>query len=319
MTAFTSMLEALRGRAPDSPSGEFDVEAAAEDGTRRWVPLASAARIPLADMTPARRIKARKGQRNLPGCWWSATDGRHVGYEWWLERDQVMWLDWDQTVTGIASQPFRLWWTAQEGKTSSHVPDYFAERAEARPCWSTAGPRTAVLPGTWPRSRQLAGHAPWPGGSTGWPAPWTRLPRRTCGGWPGTGTRGTAYRRWPGRCGPCSPLLRRWWTGRRLRVTGSPCCRCSTTCCGGRSWRPACRWGAGLARAGHRSHLQASRLWPGLGGDLVRLLPGPGTWERCAAGTGRWSCASGPLDCISRCPGLPPLWLRTSDRGDGNA
>jgi hypothetical protein len=22
--------------------------------------------------------------------------------------DQVMWLDWDQTVTGIASQPFRL-------------------------------------------------------------------------------------------------------------------------------------------------------------------------------------------------------------------
>jgi hypothetical protein len=31
-----------------------------------------------------------------------------VGYESWLERDQVMWLDWDQTVTGIASQPFRL-------------------------------------------------------------------------------------------------------------------------------------------------------------------------------------------------------------------
>ena len=42
---------------------------------------------------------------------------------------QVMWLDWDQTVTGIASQPFRLWWTAREGKTPSHVPDYFAERA----------------------------------------------------------------------------------------------------------------------------------------------------------------------------------------------
>jgi hypothetical protein len=40
-------------------------------------------------MTPARRIKARKGQRHLPGRW-SATDGRHVGYESWLERDQVM-------------------------------------------------------------------------------------------------------------------------------------------------------------------------------------------------------------------------------------
>jgi hypothetical protein len=59
-------------------------------------------------MTPARRISARKGQRHLPGRWWSATDGRYVGYESWLERDQVMWLDWDQTVTGIASQPFRL-------------------------------------------------------------------------------------------------------------------------------------------------------------------------------------------------------------------
>ena len=31
-----------------------------------------------------------------------------MGYESWLERDQVMWLDWDQAVTGIASQPFRL-------------------------------------------------------------------------------------------------------------------------------------------------------------------------------------------------------------------
>jgi hypothetical protein len=124
-----STLQAVHGTAPDPPCGEFDIEAVAEDGTRRKVPLASATRIPFADMTPVRRIKARKGQRHLPGRWWSATDGRHVGYESWLERDQVMWLDWDQTVTGIASQPFRLWWTAREGKTRSHVPDYFAERA----------------------------------------------------------------------------------------------------------------------------------------------------------------------------------------------
>jgi hypothetical protein len=124
-----STLQAVHGTAPDPPCGKFDIEAVAEDGTRRKVPLASATRIPFADMTPVRRIKARKGQRHLPGRWWSATDGRHVGYESWLERDQVMWLDWDQTVTGIASQPFRLWWTAREGKTRSHVPDYFTERA----------------------------------------------------------------------------------------------------------------------------------------------------------------------------------------------
>ena len=127
MTAFMSMLEAVRGRAPDSPSGEFDVEIVAEDGTRRRVPLASAARIPLADMTPARQIKARKRQRHLPGRWWSATDGRHVGYESWLERDQVMWLDWDKTVTGIASQPFRLWWTASDNNIA-HLARMLAEK-----------------------------------------------------------------------------------------------------------------------------------------------------------------------------------------------
>jgi hypothetical protein len=84
-------------------------------------------------MQPSRRFRARKGQRHLPGRWWSATDGRHVGYESWLERDQAMWLDWDQAVTGIASQPFRLWWTAGEGKAPSHVPDYFAERGKRSP------------------------------------------------------------------------------------------------------------------------------------------------------------------------------------------
>ena len=160
MTAFTSTLQAVYGTAPDPPCGEFDIEAVAEDGTRRRVPLASATRIPFADMTPARRIKARKGQRNLPGRWWSATDGRHVGYESWLERDQVMWLDWDQTVTGIASQPFRLWWTAQGGKTPLHVPDYFAERAAGPALVVDCRPADRRPPGTWPRSRQLAGHAP---------------------------------------------------------------------------------------------------------------------------------------------------------------
>lgn len=127
------MMLAARDAAPESPRGEFSIETVAEDGTRRRAPLASAARIPLADMTPARRIRARKGQRHLPGRWWSATDGRHVGYESWLERDQVMWLDWDKTVTGIASQPFRLRWTASGNETRSHVPDYFAERGDGPP------------------------------------------------------------------------------------------------------------------------------------------------------------------------------------------
>ena len=67
MTACMSTLQAVHSTAPDPPCGEFDIEAVAEDGTRRKVPLASATRIPFADMTPVRRIKARKGQRHLPG------------------------------------------------------------------------------------------------------------------------------------------------------------------------------------------------------------------------------------------------------------
>jgi hypothetical protein len=123
-----SMSTAARGARPVLAAGEFGVEYVAVDGSLRTVPMTDATRVPLADMTPARQIRARKGQKHLPGRWWSATDGRHVGYESWLERDHVLWLDWDESVTGIASQPFRLRWTAEDGEARSHVPDYLAER-----------------------------------------------------------------------------------------------------------------------------------------------------------------------------------------------
>ncbi|WP_343230846.1 TnsA-like heteromeric transposase endonuclease subunit [Yinghuangia seranimata] len=82
------------------------------------------------DAAPARAIRSYKGQRNLPGQWWSATDGRHVGYESRLERDHVMALDFDPTVTAISSQPFWLFWSIGEGRTRSHAPDYFARRSD---------------------------------------------------------------------------------------------------------------------------------------------------------------------------------------------
>ena len=133
------MLTAARGAVPGLAPGKPNVEYVAMDGTLHAVPLADAARVRLTDMQPSRRFRARKGQRHLPGRWWSATDGRHVGYESWLERDHLMWLDFDQAVTGIASQPFWLFWTAEEGKARSHAPDYFAApRWTARRWWSTA-------------------------------------------------------------------------------------------------------------------------------------------------------------------------------------
>lgn len=128
-----STVTAQRGRPAGLGPGEFEVEYLTGDGGRHTVPLADADRVRLADIVPARPIKARKGQRHLPGLWWSATDARHVGYESWLERDHVMSLDWDVAVTGIASQPFRLRWTASDGEARSHVPDYLAERGDGPP------------------------------------------------------------------------------------------------------------------------------------------------------------------------------------------
>jgi hypothetical protein len=49
-----------------------------------------------------------------------------VGFESWLERDQLMLLDFDPGVVGIASQPFRLSWRDAAGVRRRHVPDYFA-------------------------------------------------------------------------------------------------------------------------------------------------------------------------------------------------
>ena len=79
MTAYMSMLEAVHGAAPDPLRGEFDVETVAEDSTRCRVPLASATRIPLAGMTPIRRIKARKRAAEPAGA-------MVVGYRWQTRR-----------------------------------------------------------------------------------------------------------------------------------------------------------------------------------------------------------------------------------------
>ena len=81
------------------------------------VPLAAAARFrwrrPLrwAEGVPAR-------ERQFPGQWWSATDGRHIGYESWLERDHPMMLDFDPAVTAVASQPFWLSWAEADQESA---------------------------------------------------------------------------------------------------------------------------------------------------------------------------------------------------------
>jgi len=91
--------------------------------TELCLPLAAAAALPFEDARPVRTFPSFRGQRNFPGLWWSATSGRHVGYESWLERGQAMLLDFDPRVVGLAAQPFWLSWRAG-GRT--HAPDFFA-------------------------------------------------------------------------------------------------------------------------------------------------------------------------------------------------
>ncbi|MFJ1938596.1 MULTISPECIES: TnsA-like heteromeric transposase endonuclease subunit [unclassified Kitasatospora] len=75
--------------------------------------------------SPVRSFAAFKGQKNFTGEYWAATSGSQVGYESWVERDAAMALDLDPTVVALASQPFRIVWTAGE-RRREHTPDYFA-------------------------------------------------------------------------------------------------------------------------------------------------------------------------------------------------
>lgn len=109
--------------------GVLEVGFVGRDGRQARTSLADAALMPFEATAPVRAFPLFKRQRHFPGLWWSATLGRHVGYESWLERDHLMLLDFDPDVVGIASQPFWLFWT-DAGRSRSHAPDYFARRRD---------------------------------------------------------------------------------------------------------------------------------------------------------------------------------------------
>jgi len=96
------------------------------DGGVRSGPWSSSWTTPFESASPWRGFASYRGQSSFSGWWWSATTGAHVGFESWLERDQLMVLDFDPAVIGIVSQPFRLSWRDETGARRGHVPDYFA-------------------------------------------------------------------------------------------------------------------------------------------------------------------------------------------------
>jgi hypothetical protein len=113
----------LKG-VPVPVSADFNLSFVDVDGRRRCELLSSCWMVPFERVLPVRTFSSYKGMKNFSGLWWSATTSEHVGYESWLERDQVMALDFDPDVTGLSSQPFQLSWQ-QDAEDCSHTPDYF--------------------------------------------------------------------------------------------------------------------------------------------------------------------------------------------------
>lgn len=99
------------------------------DGCRCRRPLGSCWDTPFERVRPVRAFPVLKGRSSFAGLWWSATMGRHVGYESWVERDVAMMLDFDPGITTFCSQPFWLCWPGA-GRERRHAPDFFARRAD---------------------------------------------------------------------------------------------------------------------------------------------------------------------------------------------
>lgn len=100
-----------------------------EAGSRRREPLTACWDRPFEAAAPVRSFPSVKDGVNWPGYWWSATNGRHVGYESWAERDVAMMLDFGPAVTAFSSRPFWLHWPGEKGGRR-HAPDFFARPAD---------------------------------------------------------------------------------------------------------------------------------------------------------------------------------------------
>ncbi|MFF1408073.1 TnsA-like heteromeric transposase endonuclease subunit [Streptomyces sp. NPDC058294] len=95
---------------------------------QRWADAAMT--VAFEDLPPVSAFPAVPGRRWGPGLWWSATTGRHVAAGSNAMRLQLMVLDRDRGVTGLAGRPVRLLWRDPRGQVRSWVPQLFARRID---------------------------------------------------------------------------------------------------------------------------------------------------------------------------------------------
>lgn len=108
-----------------SPADTYDVVFEI-DGVEQRQPLTSCWDVAFERAAAARSFPSYRAHRSFSGLWYLASSGEHVGFESWLERDQLMALDADPDVVAVSSQPFWLHWAAGDGRLVRHAPDFFA-------------------------------------------------------------------------------------------------------------------------------------------------------------------------------------------------
>jgi hypothetical protein len=129
MTSVGVMAELAAVAALEARPEEFELVWRDADGAEQRSWLVEAAMIALEQAPSVCGLLSFRGQRSLPGLWWFATTGEHVGYKSWLERDQLMALDADPSVVAVSQQPMWLHWSA-DGQALRHAPDFFARLAD---------------------------------------------------------------------------------------------------------------------------------------------------------------------------------------------
>jgi hypothetical protein len=94
------------------------------------LPWDQAAAVQFENLAPVSAFPVVPGRRWGPGWWWSATTGRHVVHGSAAMRTQLMVLDRDPDVTGLAARPVRLLWRDTDERVRSWVPQLFARYAD---------------------------------------------------------------------------------------------------------------------------------------------------------------------------------------------
>ncbi|MFI0577602.1 TnsA-like heteromeric transposase endonuclease subunit [Streptomyces tendae] len=119
------------GQAAVDQAGGFEavfLDPVGQSVQQRWADAALT--VAFEDLAPVSAFPVVPGRRWGPGLWWSPTTGRHVAAGSNAMRVQLMVLDRDPGVTGLAGRPVRLLWRDARGQVRSWVPQLFARRAD---------------------------------------------------------------------------------------------------------------------------------------------------------------------------------------------